>query len=280
MIRQREFFIVFAVVSRFLTCRRNLTDDSNIANESAADPRPAQNRDPRNDQLNSRTSLTQPSVISSSPTPQRLVPRPSSANESLVLSDTAQNRAPRDVIAPDHYDLDALCEKYKDTSGFSDLSCLIRLLNDPLWLEQETAKTLQELDSYGGGVGTTLQHLQEERAGNIVSIRSGCLVRMKPTSSGRDTTYISHHCAKCGKQHKWKLQRGALSAALIGRYGDNILDALLSGLEASHGCHNTMCSDPFHIDLESRAANIRRKSCVKQGKCSCGGAKQCRLDLT
>lgn len=72
-------------------------------------------------------------------------------------------------------------KKYNKTSALSNLRCLIRVLRDPIWREQETIKALQELDSYSGeGQGSTLRKVHEVKDfGNEQSVRpcGACLVR-------------------------------------------------------------------------------------------------------
>jgi len=93
-------------------------------------------------------------------------------------------------------------ERFHCTSRIENLRCLIKLVYyDHVWREQETAKAFQELDSYCGGDGETLEKVEREKAGEEVSIRDGkCLVRGKPTdiiTDARDRTYISIWCKSC-----------------------------------------------------------------------------------
>ena len=51
-------------------------------------------------------------------------------------------------------------------------------------------------------------------------------------------------------------------------------------LDASHICHNSLCTNPDHINLEKRAVNNERKICVSTNHCiHHGNHPDCLLNL-
>ena len=177
--------------------------------------------------------------------------------------------------------IEQLYHKYKSKPDQRDLRCLIGVLRDPVWPDQEVAKALHELDCYAGDAGATQRKIEEFKKDNgnteISLMPDGCLVRGKPESKKQpyDMTYVSDHCDDCNKQHKWRYQRGFLQVALLGLYDTHtdesvdlrirLVDALLDDMDASHVCQNGTCSDIFHIIRELRKINIKRAICVKRG---------------
>lgn len=122
-----------------------------------------------------------------------------------------------------------------------------------------------------------------------MSIREGkCLVR--EGSSIRDRDYhdvcINPTCLECNTQHKWHFQQGFLDAIVIGRYdrlvADSeypVLELLLADVQASHTCHNSRCSDPFHVEWEAARINVQGNLCRPPHSQPCHHTPRCRLEL-
>lgn len=187
-----------------------------------------------------------------------------------------------------------LVDIYSLTSGIAPhtIRCLVKKLYfDHAWREEETVKAFSECDAYAGH-GQTAQKVVLARAGQQQSVRpNGCLVRGRPVMRERsgthsyDIAFLQSHCGDCSDQHKWRFNRGLLQATFLGLIPGHdkdtyLLDCFLGGLTASHLCHNSPCSDPFHFTLESWAFNNSRNSCVFHGSCfGHGELPTCRLDL-
>ena len=215
-------------------------------------------------------------------------------NATLGLQPVAPNQ--QTLNTPKEFQIEQLYQKYKSTSGCTDLRCLIKLLLDPVWRDQQTANALYELDCYAGEVGATHSKIQEHKLGaqelSVLPDDGGCLVRGQPASTkdpyDRSKVYVKS-CEDCKRKHSWNLQRGYIQAALLGLYDDDIdddiepeirlIDLLLGGFVASHTCHNSACSDIFHTVKELQNRNLAHIKCVNRGVCVCEAVKRCRLHL-
>lgn len=82
---------------------------------------------------------------------------------------------------------------------------------------------------------------------------------------------------------RWFFNQNVWWAAFLGLYVDREDDLvgwmvfLITGLHASHLCHNSWCIDPFHLVRESRASNQERNNRVARRTCDCGSRRACML---
>lgn len=99
------------------------------------------------------------------------------------------------------------------------------------------------------------------------------------------------NCDQCNTQHKWSHQRGYTQAAFIGLLRqessdevERLLDHFLLGESSSHMCHNSICSDPFHVIMELMGLNLQRNGCIHRYKRDptnhkCPHSPRCRNEL-
>lgn len=172
---------------------------------------------------------------------------------------------------------------------------MIKTVIDPLWLEQQRAFAFAELAAYTGGADVLKEKLRLDQTGVEGSVIDDCcLVRTRRLEHGqRDRDRFRFNCLEesCKMQHQWQVQRGYFDAILLGRFDHlvddgvqhKVLHLLAGGYDASHLCHNSPCSDPFHFNRETRTCNCKREECRRAAKrgtpIDCPHTPRCRVNL-
>ena len=94
-----------------------------------------------------------------------------------------------------------------------------------------------------------------------VSSNSECLIWTACTSGEKVKYGVVKVTFSCGNRRTIKAHR--LAFMLFHRQ-----TFLAAHLDASHLCHNSLCANANHINLEPRSINSQRNSCKKTGNCS------------
>ncbi|KAK4941449.1 hypothetical protein LTR10_018592 [Elasticomyces elasticus] len=186
--------------------------------------------------------------------------------------------------------IEELCNRYRKSAKMAkDYRCLVKkLYYDHVWREEMTVKALLECDTYAG-FGETEQKVVHAKLGQPMSVRDNkCLVRgafKKTIKRAYDVGRIGTNCGDCQVRHEWLFPRGYLQATFLGLFPSPgtdtyLLDCLLGGCNVSHLCHNSACTDPFHINQEPALVSMGRKGCVARNSCGGhGNYPACRLSL-
>jgi hypothetical protein len=97
-----------------------------------------------------------------------------------------------------------LTEQYQYTTGFVNLRCLIKLLDNPAYVEEMKASVYARLDQYMGGRSSEVLLKKSLEEPGEYSIREGkCLIRCKPKKNDDyDRHFITLNCHDCEEHHK------------------------------------------------------------------------------